>query len=195
MFANLRRMMVALPLAGGILLGCVSARPLAVDLNGHPRNPFAETKTATVLIFISDDCPISNRYAPELDRLQETYAPRGVHFWLVHADATESPAAIREHAKQFDLTMPELRDPGHRLVALSKADVTPSAAVFAPGMKLVYRGRIDDRAVNLGSERAHAVRHDLADALDAILAGRPVETAMTEAIGCAIPQETNENSH
>ncbi len=179
---------MSLLLGGGFLLGCVSPRPLAMDLEGKPRDPFAETNAAaTVLIFISNDCPIANRYAPEFRRLQEVFGPRGVNFWLVDADPAESAASIREHARQFDLTMPELRDPEQQLVKLSQAEVTPSVALFAPGRKLVYRGRIDDRVADLGRERARPVRHDLADALDAVLSGRAVATAVTEAIGCNIP--------
>jgi hypothetical protein len=53
---------------------------------------------------------------------------------------------------------------------------------------LVYRGRIDDRVEDLGRERARAVRHDLADALDAVLAGRAVAVPETRAIGCSIPR-------
>jgi hypothetical protein len=176
-------------LLAGLLCGCVSTSPVAEDLAGKACDPLANTNAATVLIFISDDCPISNRYAPEFRRLEEAYGQRGVNFWLVHADKTETAAAIREHARQFDLTMPELRDPEQRLLKLAREDVTPSAAVFVPGGKLVYRGRIDDRVEDLGRERARAVRHDLADALDAVLAGRAVAVPETRAIGCSIPRE------
>jgi AhpC/TSA family len=170
-----------------LLAGCASPHPSAIDLGGKSTNPLAETNAATVLIFISNDCPISNRYAPELQRLHDLYTPRGVNFWLVHADATETTAAIREHARAYSLTIPELRDPHQQLARLSHATVTPTAAIFTPGAKLVYHGRIDDRVADLGRERAHAVQHDLADALDAILSGQRVPASTTEAIGCNIP--------
>lgn len=168
--------------------GCVSWQPPAFDLEGKPVDPFVEKNSiATVLIFISDDCPISNRYVPEFRRLQDEYAGRGISFWLVHADATETATGIREHARQFGLTMREIRDPEHRLVRLSHAEVTPTAAVFTPGRTLVYHGRIDDRAVSLGLERPAPTQKDLVQALDAVLAGRPVPVPVTQAVGCLIP--------
>jgi len=176
-------------LAGSAFLaGCVSWQPPAFDLEGKPVDPFAEkSRTATVLIFISDDCPISNRYVPEFRRLQDEYVGRGVSFWLVHADATETAAEIREHARQFGLTIREIRDPEHRLARLSHAEVTPTAAVFTQGRTLVYHGRIDDRVVSLGQERPAPTQKDLVQALDAVLAGRPVPVPVTQAVGCLIP--------
>jgi hypothetical protein len=63
--------------------------------------------------------------------------------------------------------------------------VTPEAAVYANG-RVVYHGRIDDRYVDLGLERPAPTVHDLDDALTAVLAGRPVEHPVTQAVGCYI---------
>jgi hypothetical protein len=171
----------------GGLLGCVSASPTALDLNDAPQTPFAKTNVATVLIFISDDCPISNRYAPELERLNAEYGKRGVKFWLVHSDKSETPPAIREHAREYSLTIEELRDTGLRLAKLSHAQATPTAAVFTRDGQLVYHGRIDDRAVDLGQEKVHATQRDLVNAMDEVLAGRAVAVPVTPVVGCAIP--------
>ncbi|HEX3798420.1 MAG TPA: redoxin domain-containing protein [Verrucomicrobiae bacterium] len=169
------------------LLNCRSAETAGLGLDGKSLNPLANTNAATVLVFISDDCPISNRYGPELERLEKAYSSRGVKFWLVHSDATETASAIREHARAYELTIPEIRDPHQELAKLAHAQATPTAAVFTPVGKLVYHGRIDNRAVTLGTERAHATTHDLTDALDAVLAGRAVAVPATLAVGCAIP--------
>ena len=67
--------------------------------------------------------------------------------------------------------------------------VTPEAVVLAPGGQGLYRGRIDDKYVSLGQPRFHINRHDLRDALDAVVQGRPVPTPNTRAIGCFIPPE------
>jgi hypothetical protein len=147
----------------------------------------ADNGSVTVLIFISNDCPIANRYAPEIRRLHDRFSQRGVAFWLVHADPSETPAQIREHSRQYDLNLPEIRDPHHQLVRLAIAEVTPSAAVFAPGKTLVYHGRIDDRFVELGRERPEAMHHDLADAVEALLDHRAVHISAAKAVGCYIP--------
>ena len=143
--------------------------------------------TAIVFLFTSTDCPISNRYAPEVRRLAETYGSKGVVFRLGYPNPAESPAAIREHMSAFQYAgvAEPLRDPAHALVKLAGATVTPEAAIYAGG-KLMYRGRIDNRYVELGVERPAATQRDLADALAAVLAGKAVAAATTQAVGCFI---------
>lgn len=157
------------------------------DLVGHRVNPFDAPGTkATVLIFVATECPISNRYAPEIRRLEQKFAPSGVRFWLVYADPEASPTAIGEHLKAYTLTAQVLRDPKHELVGLSRVHVTPEAAVFVPGPRLVYHGRIDDRYADLGKDRLEATQHDLERVVDAVVHGQPVPESVTRAIGCYI---------
>ena len=159
------------------------------DLEGKGVDPFKDKgAVAVTFVFVSNDCPISNRYVPELNRMYERFGPRGIAFWLVHADPSETSAAIRAHAREYGLKIPELRDPNHELVRVAQVGVTPSAAVFAPDQRLLYRGRIDDRFVALGRERPEAQQHELADALEAIVNHRPVAVTVTKAIGCYIPE-------
>ena len=155
------------------------------DLNGvahHPLDP--ADKAASVLIFYWQDCPISNSYAPELNRICAGHT--NFAFYIVQIDPDLTPAAAREHARQFNLRAPVLLDPQHRLVKLAKAIVTPEAVVFGKNGLILYRGRIDDRYLALGQKRAAATRHDLAEALDALAAGKTVTTKETKAIGCLI---------
>ena len=142
---------------------------------------------AIVFLFTSTDCPISNRYAPEVKRLAETFAPQGVEFRLIYPDPAEQAPAIREHMAAFAYkgVMQAFRDPAHALVKFAGATVTPEAAVYAGG-RIVYRGRIDDRFVDLGLERPSATRRDLAEALAAVMAGKPVTPPTTQAVGCFI---------
>jgi hypothetical protein len=142
---------------------------------------------AIVFLFTSTDCPISNRYAPEVQRVVSEFAGKGVVFRLVYPDPADKAAAIREHMTAFSYagTIEALRDPTHALVKFTKASVTPEAAVVAGG-RLVYRGRIDDRYVDLGLERPAPTQHDLADALAAVVAGKRVPHATTQAVGCFI---------
>ena len=143
---------------------------------------------ARVVIFVSNDCPIANRYAPEFRRLHKRFAPRGVAFWLVHSDPDETLAQIRDHDRQYNLNLPTLRDPRQELARFAQAQVVPSAAVFGAQGELVYRGRIDDRFAEIGRERPRATRHDLEDALEAVVAHRPVKVRETQAVGCYIPE-------
>jgi hypothetical protein len=165
------------------------AQRLTVEqLNGGPVDPFAASPgtRATVFLFTSTECPISNRYAPELRHIVAAFGPRGVAFRLVYPDPSDGKVEIRQHMEAFGLGAVEaLRDPRHALVKRVKASVTPEAAVVVDGV-LKYRGRIDDRYVELGLERPAPTTHDLADALTAVLAGRPVDPPTTQAVGCFI---------
>jgi hypothetical protein len=156
------------------------------DLDGGAVDPFASDAKAIVLVFVSTDCPISNRYAPEIRRLFERFAPRGVDFRLVYPTAEETPAMIRDHVREYALPLSVLRDPRHALVARARVTVTPESAVFARGGALVYHGRIDDRQVDFGEARPAPTHRDLEDALDAVLAARAPARATAPAIGCAI---------
>ena len=154
------------------------------DLDDRPVDPLLDAAGGpVVVIFTSVECPISNRYAPELRRLHEAFSTRGVRFHLVYPNPADAPPAIRTHHREFAYPMSALRDPRGELVALTGATVTPEAAVFHK-RTLVYRGRIDDRFVAFGVERPAATERDLENALNAILAGRPVVRATTPAIGC-----------
>jgi hypothetical protein len=160
------------------------------DLEGRPADPFAGDAKATVLVFVSTDCPISNRYAPELRRLFERYAPLGVAFRLVYPTVAESPASLREHVREYGFPFAALRDPNHALVARAKATVTPESAVFERGGRLVYHGRIDDRQVDFGKARPEPTRRDLQDALEAVLAGQTPSETEAPTVGCAISGKT-----
>ena len=142
---------------------------------------------ATVFIFTATDCPISNRYAPEVRRIVTAFAPSGVVFRLLYPNPVEEPAAIREHMVAFGYAggIDALRDPAHALVKHVSATVTPEAVVVVDG-RVRYRGRIDDRYVELGVERPSPTTHDLADALTAVLAGHAVPHPATQAVGCFI---------
>src|SRR6185369_7344083 len=133
------------------------------------------------------DCPISNRYAPEVRRLYEKFAKTGIRFWLVYPDADETGVMIRKLIKEYEYRLSALRDPQHRLVKMTGAQVTPEAAVFSADGGMVYNGRIDDRYVAFGKVRPAPTTRDLEQALEAILEGKQVTNKTTVAIGCFIP--------
>ena len=173
------RSVIFLPLLS-ILVQALSGAP--VDALQAP----AGTK-AIVFVFTSTDCPISNRYAPEVRRLADAFGSKGVVFRLVYPNPSENANAIREHMAAYSYAGigDAVRDPKLALVRFAGVDVTPTAAVVVGG-RVVYRGRIDDRYVDLGRERPAATQRDLFDALTAVLAGKPVAHATTRAVGCFI---------
>ena len=158
------------------------------DPDGRLVDPFlaAEDSSAIVFLFASVDCPVSNRYAPEVQRLHAAFAPKNVAFWLVYPNPGDTPDAVRTHLKAFGYPVHALLDPGHDLVKVAKVSITPEAAVFTSAGILAYHGRIDDKFVSLGVERPAATRHDLFDALTSVLAGQAPVQPSAPAVGCFI---------
>ena len=157
-------------------------------LDGVPVEPFAPARgiEATVLLFVMTDCPISNRYAPEIRRLHDEFAGT-VRFWLVYVDAERPLDELREHHSSFGYPFRAVRDADGALVALAGATVTPEVAVFDPDRRMTYRGRIDDRYVSFGVARRAPRTRDLRDRLSRIAAGETLTFSETRAVGCYIP--------
>ncbi len=165
----------------------VSLLPAQVtDASGKEVDPFAGAARARVLLFVRSDCPITNRYAPELQRIAAEFKSRDVSFWLVYPDKAETANSIETHVAQYRFPGKPLRDPGRSLIGRARVTVAPEAAVFDSAGKLVYHGRIDDRWVDIGKARATPTTHDLEDAIAAVLAGKPVAHSETRAIGCSL---------
>ena len=140
---------------------------------------------AVVLLFVRSDCPVSNRYAPELERQHQKYSPQGVDFHLVYPESGLTAGAMDKHRKEYGYTIPALLDARHQYAARARVLVTPEAAVFVRG-QLLYSGRIDDWYVDIGKARREAEHHDLDDVLAAVVAGKTVTPRHTKAVGCAI---------
>lgn len=188
----MRRFLAAV-IVGGLLIApgrIVAAQVRVRALDGPTAvDPFQVPAGVKIIVFLftSTECPISNRYAPEVRRLAATFGPQGVVLRLIYPDPSEHTSAIREHMAAFAYAgaTQALRDPDHALVRFVGATVTPEAAVFARG-RIVYRGRIDDRYADLGVERPAPTTRDLFDALTAVVAGKPVAHPTTQAVGCYI---------
>jgi len=179
-----------LPACSARTAGLADARLL--DLAGAEVAPLDALRSggakAAVFLFTSVECPISNRYAPEMTRLFDEYSPLGVAFALVFCDPAETSERVRAHVAEFALPMRALRDPRHELVRAAGATVTPEAVLVGADGAIAYRGRIDDRFVDFGETRPAPTRRDLRDAIEALLAGKPVAARETPAVGCAIAE-------
>lgn len=164
----------------------VSAQGGVIDLAGKPVDPFAVARgKAVVLIFVRTDCPISNRYAPAIQQLSKQHAEKA-EFFLIYPDKKESAEAIRKHDQEFGYRIASLRDPRHVLVKRSRARITPEVAVFDAERKLIYHGRIDNLYEDFGHARKSATTHELEDAVQAAINGKPLSTDATSAVGCYI---------
>jgi hypothetical protein len=170
-----------------------AASAYGYNMNGEPVSRLAAPGTeAIILFFVASDCPISNRYIPEIQRIEEKFAARHVTFWFVYPNVGETVEAVRQHEAAYGAEKNILLDPHHQLVALTHATVTPESAVLVPGhagtetLRTVYHGRIDDRYLQIGQERPAATQHDLERAIAEVLQHRPVQQPDGPAVGCGI---------
>jgi hypothetical protein len=141
-----------------------------------------------VLIFAASDCPISNRYIPEIARLSKKFS-REVRFWWVFPNAGDTRSVVAQHNREFAIHEGTILDPRQSLVARAHATTTPEAAVFVvhgENLDEVYHGRIDDRYISLGQERPQAQRHDLEEAIRTALDREPVPQPSGPPVGCSI---------
>jgi hypothetical protein len=181
--------MVRLLLLTGIVGTLITSSPSLVvrDIGGERRSLLTPAEGRfDLLFFLSPDCPISNRYIPEIVRICEEFKARGVGCYTIYPN--DDPAsAVTRHRREFGLNgIPAIIDRDQAVARAVGARVTPEAALYATAGR-VYRGRIDDLYVDIGRARPKPTQHDLRVALGQALAGRPVERPETESVGCSLP--------
>lgn len=174
--------------ATGLEIGApapVSLQMLGVDGRIHTLEDFAEAN-ALVVIFIGNGCPTVRAYRDRLMQLHEKYSPQGVQFVAVnsnnpHLSPFDTHAAMVHSAGEEGLPFPYLKDEDGSLARALGAISTPHAFALDAERQLAYRGRIDDARIPQSVKK-----HDLDEALSALLEGRtpPVET--TDPFGCSI---------
>lgn len=152
-----------------------------------PWNELIRGAKASLIFFVLTDCPISNSYAPEIQRICKEYTERGVSCSLVYEDLKMPSNAIRQHMRDYSYNgFRAIADDDRAIATRAKAEVTPEVALIDAKGELRYRGRIDNFYAAFGKTRRNVTEHNLTDALDAVLAGKPVAIPETKALGCYI---------
>lgn len=156
------------------------------DIRRRPRSlDDYKDKKAIVMVFIGTECPLANLYVPTLIELHKEYADKGVQFLAINSNAQDSFVEVAAHAQERDMPFPVLKDFDHQAADALGAARTPEAYILSGDRKVLYHGRIDDQ-YGIGFRKAEPTSRDLKNALDEILAGKPVATPTTEPAGCVI---------
>ena len=156
-------------------------------LDGTTLRPLEPAGLAGVLFFVATDCPVSNSYAPEIQRICGAFVSRGVTCSLIYEDPGVTATAAGKHLAEYRYKgIPAAIDRDGSLAARVGATITPEAVVVDRRGEVRYRGRIDNFYAALGRPRQVVTSHDLQDALTAIAGGQPVARPETESIGCYI---------
>lgn len=141
---------------------------------------------ATVFVFLSTECPISQQYARRLVELHHEFSEKGVSFVAVFPLRTDDYETIGRFKTEYALPFRTQTDPQQKLARQLCARTTPEAVVQAATGQIIYQGAIDDWFFALGKHRPDPTQHYLRDALRAFLANEPVLIQKAEAVGCLI---------
>lgn len=138
-------------------------------------------KNGAVLIFVATKCPVSNAYNDRMEKLAQDYKAKGINVIGINSNNTEPASEVKSHAGEKHLTFTILKDDGNRIADRLGATRTPEAYVIDASGKLVYHGRIDN-----SQNTANITANDLREALDELLAGKPITKTGGAAFGCTI---------
>ncbi|MEM1060864.1 MAG: redoxin family protein, partial [Planctomycetota bacterium] len=170
----------------GSMVGRVIANRAFLDAAGRPLSlASVPAPRATVLAVTSTACPLSKRWYGTLVKTAEAYAGRGVRFLVVNPMTTEDTAAVTADAKRLGDAGTYVLDPDKALADAIGARTTTDVVVLDASRKVVYHGAVDDQ-YGFGYANAAPKTRYVADALDDLLAGRPVARPATSSPGCLL---------
>jgi thiol-disulfide isomerase/thioredoxin len=144
-------------------------------------------KKAYVILFLSPECPLCQSYSLTIKQLYEKYQTKEIAFAAIVPGTDYSLSKIVEYRNGYGLkNIPFYLDPNYAFAKQSKATITPEVFVLNQNNQLVYRGRIDNWAYELGKKRAVITSHDLEIVLQNLSIGKTVQPYQTKAVGCFI---------
>lgn len=158
----------------------------AQTLDGRPfsLSDAVASHKAVVFVFFSVTCPYSKLFADDVRILSRRYHDRGVLFVGVNSNGAETREEAVSYAKEHVLQFPSLKDTGARVADALGAHVTPEAFLVDSGKRLRYKGQV----------RSKVGKPYLEEALQAVLANRPVRTPRAKAFGCAIDRDRSDGA-
>ena len=154
----------------------------------HDLTAKAGDKGLVIVYFMGIDCPISNLYLKDLADLAKRHEKQGVRIVGIQANAGITPASAAEHARQYKVAFPVLIDAGQRVARQFAATRTAEVFVLDRLRSVRYHGEIDDR-YGYTYKRGEPTRRELEQAVQELLAGKPVSVAETTPRGCLITHD------
>lgn len=150
--------------------------------------PTFADKQALLVMFICQHCPFVQHIKDELARLGKDYINRNLGIVGISANDVnnfpdDAPDKLKAMAQELDLPFPICYDESQEIAKAYTAACTPDFFLFDAQLQLVYRGQLDDSRPSNGKPVTGA---DLRAAIDAVLAGQPVNSQQQPSIGCNI---------
>ena len=143
-----------------------------------------------VVAFLGTECPLAKLYAPRLAELAKQFEDRGVAFVAVCSNQQDSITELAHYVSEYGIEFPLIKDLGNVIADQFAAVRTPEIFVLDADRTVQYFGRVDDQFGFQGNgiayQRNEPRRHDLAVALEELLAGEPVSQPVCMNQGCHI---------
>ena len=169
-----------------LAIGAVAPGFTLPDTDGSPTSLQHAESTATVVVFTCNHCPYALAWHERLQTVARDYQEPGVRTLQINANDAErypsdAPAAMAARVIAGEFAGPYLRDDTQEVARAWGAAVTPDVYVLDGAGRLAYHGAPD---ADYGDESLAAGW--LRDALEDVLAQRPVLRAETKPVGCSI---------
>ena len=157
------------------------------------RDDVAVSASGLLVMFICVHCPYVRHVEQELARIGADYEGKigmvAISSNDVAAFPEDSPAEMKAQAARLGFKFPYLYDETQEVARAYQAACTPDFFLYDAGMKLVYRGQLDDSRPQRSSGGGNDIPvtgKDLRAALDAVVAGQRPDTNQRSSIGCNI---------
>ncbi len=175
----------------GMLLQISPVLPLKIWLKNLNNQPvllnIQPHHKATVILFLSPECPLCQSYSLTIKQLQNEFKSKNIRFVAVVPGTTYTSQNIMAFKHKYKLQQLEwFTDTKLELTHKLKAQITPEVFVINQKKELVYQGRIDNWAYELSKKRTVITQHDLKNVLTLITNGKAVSYYKTKAVGCFI---------
>lgn len=156
-------------------------------------------KRLKAYVFLSDECPMCQGYAPVLNQLATDFEKKGVDIIGVFPNYYATDSSILSFKTEYHIDFQTIRDSNFTLTNRFNASITPqvflvnteSSEIVSNGTEgsVLYAGQIDDAYFRAGKRRGTTSTHYLKTAIEAILADKKPEISETKAIGCVIVKD------
>ncbi len=165
--------------------GVFSLQSITTDQKPFSMESLRKNK-ASVLLFLSESCPICQKYSPTLRKLYQDFSDENIEFYGVFPSMFIVHDSVVGFAKKFNLPFTMLIDSSQSITSILNAKITPEVFVISGEGEVLYRGRIDNLFPAIGRKRFSATSHELRDTLSAIARETAIQYKETEPVGCFI---------
>jgi len=142
-------------------------------------------KQFTVVCFLGAECPVARLYGPRLQKLSDQFASQNVSFVGVGSNLQDSVEDLQQFTELTGIKFPLVKDYENQIADQFAAKRTAEVYVLDSQLNVKYRGRIDNE-YQPGVKRSQTTQQELKQALEELLAGKPVTVSETEGVGCLI---------